>query len=86
MKEFPKDQTFQALEKAISDENINEAFQASHTLKGLAGNLSIDGMYEKLIRLTDSLRGEGNMALAKTLFPDVKSDYEQVVGFIVSNM
>ena len=80
--EFLKDSTFAALEEAMAKKDVKEAFQQAHTLKGLTGNLSLDRLYKKLIVLTDALRGEGDLPLAESLFPDVRAEYESVMAFL----
>ena len=82
--EFVNDGTFAELETAMKAGNVKDAFAAAHTLKGLTGNLSLDALYKKLVVLTDALRGEGNLALAKTLYPGVEREYRAVLAFLSS--
>lgn len=82
LKEFPGDGSFAALETALESGDLSASFQASHTLKGLTGNLSLTTLYRELVTLTDALRGEGNLALARSLFPQVRADYDRAVRFI----
>lgn len=84
LKEFLSDSTFAELETAMDQQELPSAFQAAHTLKGLTGNLSFDALYQDLVALTDALRGDGNIPLAKSLFPAVKADYQKVADFISS--
>lgn len=46
LKKFIDDGTFEKLVKAVSAHSNTEAFEASHTLKGLCGNLSIDRLFK----------------------------------------
>ena len=51
-----KDEHFEALEKALDEKNLDEAFEAAHALKGIIGNLAITPIYIPLNRLTEMLR------------------------------
>ena len=53
---FPRDDSMQNLRKAISDGDIKASFQAVHTLKGVAGNLSFTALYQAASDLTEQLR------------------------------
>jgi len=66
--------------------DVSAAFQASHTLKGLTGNLSLNDLYQKLVVFTNALRGEGNMPLAQSLYPAVRADYDRALAFISSRL
>ena len=82
LRDFVNDPTFSALESALSARDIKAAFQAAHTLKGVTGNLSLTDLYSDLVKLTDALRGEGDLSLADSLYPAVRSDYERAISFI----
>ena len=86
LKEFLSDPTFDALAEAMERRDIPAAFAAAHTLKGLTGNLSLDRLYEKLVTLTNALRGGGDLPLAESLFPAVRDDYRQVKAFIAARV
>lgn len=79
---FPADTTFADLEKAMADEDTKAAFIAAHTLKGVTGNLSLNGLYKDILPLVEALRGDGNMELAKTLYPPVKEEYDKEIRFL----
>jgi HPt (histidine-containing phosphotransfer) domain-containing protein len=80
--EFLSDPTFALLDTAMGEKNISAAFQASHSLKGLSGNLSLERLYQKLVALTDALRGVGDLRRAESLFPAVKTEYQQICAFL----
>lgn len=54
---FLKDQTYGNLKKAISDNDVQAAFLAAHTLKGTAANLGLDDLSAAASVLTEELRG-----------------------------
>lgn len=81
LKRFPDEPTHIALDEAMEKEDVDAAFAAAHTLKGNTGNLSIDALYRGIFPLVEALRSK-DMALAKTLYPEFKEKYEEVVNTI----
>ncbi|MBQ9046846.1 MAG: Hpt domain-containing protein [Solobacterium sp.] len=53
-----KEKSFDALEKAIAENNLRAAFEAAHALKGVAGNLALTPLYEPASEMTELLRAE----------------------------
>ena len=86
LRDFLTEPTFQSLEAALTNGDITASFQAAHTLKGLTGNLSFVELYQSLVTLTDSLRGEGDLEKARSLYPGVKEQYEGVKAFLAANL
>ena len=81
LKKFLDDETFKALDEAMENGNVKEAFNAAHTLKGVTGNLSLNRLFEKLEPFVEVLRSE-NMEKAKADYPEIKKEYETVISFI----
>ena len=50
------DAHFESLEKSLEDNNIEEAFEAAHALKGVIGNLALAPIYNPLAEMTEMLR------------------------------
>lgn len=73
---FLRDESFAQLESALNADDVQEAFRAAHTLKGVCGNLSFTRLARSSAALTELLRG-GNLAAAKESFPEVAADYRQ---------
>lgn len=46
LKKFLDDRTFEKLAEAVSQNSGKEALEASHTLKGICGNLSIEKLFD----------------------------------------
>ena len=71
------DESFTLLCNSIEEKNMEEAFRAAHTLKGICLNLSITKLQESASRLTEALRGktEFNSAV-EPLLEEVRRDYE----------
>lgn len=55
-KKFLDDTSFCDLKKALDDENLEDAFRAVHTLKGVCLNLSFASIFEVANELTEMLR------------------------------
>lgn len=68
---FREDTSFQELEKALNDKQVEIAFRAAHTLKGVCMNLGFDHLYKPSFEITESLRA-GNLELALQQFDAVK--------------
>ncbi len=78
---FPADQSFQLLERSLKEKNYEEAFRASHTLKGVCQNLSFTKLHQSSHEITEALRSQ-NYELADRLFAQVGSDYAQTIAAI----
>lgn len=53
---FMEDASFAELERALREKDYTAAFNAAHTLKGVAGNLGLTPLYEKICQIVESLR------------------------------
>ena len=47
---------FESLQKSLEDNNLAEAFEAAHALKGVIGNLALSPIYNPLAEMTEMLR------------------------------
>ena len=52
--------SFSQLQSTLEEKNVEEAFRAAHTLKGVAQNLGFTPLYEATATLTEVLRA-GNL-------------------------
>lgn len=78
---FLKDTSYQTLERALAEKNVEEAFRAAHTLKGVCVNLGFDKLYEVSSALTEKLRA-GELDGSDVLFEKVKEQYAITVSAI----
>ncbi|EJW92918.1 HPt domain protein, partial [gut metagenome] len=53
---FLQDTSFCSFQEALEKGNVEEAFRAVHTLKGVCMNLSFDGLLQVSSDLTEALR------------------------------
>lgn len=81
LKQFLDEPSYGKLCAAIADNDEKEALAASHTLKGLCGNLSLTRMFElfsqqvALIRANDWDKAVGMM-------PEISKGYEEMTAAI----
>lgn len=71
---FTQDTNIIKLKEAIENSNKQEAFNASHTLKGLTGNLSLVKLSALFSRQVELLR-EGRWEQATALMPEIEKEY-----------
>ncbi|MBQ9488059.1 MAG: Hpt domain-containing protein [Selenomonadaceae bacterium] len=50
--------SFEKLDAAIKENNLDEAFEAAHALKGVLGNLALTPIYKPLSEMTEMLRAK----------------------------
>ena len=77
MLKFLNDASFAALTKGLEDKNAEEAFKGCHTLKGVTGNLALDGMRPDVLELTEILRA-GSLEGSEELYARIKASYDEL--------
>ena len=79
---FPADKSFEQLKTALDDQDVEAAFSAAHTLKGVTLNLAFDRLAKASVVLTDALRAENREAYSfddfGAMFADVEKEYAAV--------
>ena len=78
---FPGDPSFSQLQSTLEEKNVEEAFRAAHTLKGVAKNLGFTPLYEATATLTEVLRA-GNLPEDDNMMNAVAKEYERTVAAI----
>lgn len=78
---FLNDTTFDKLAISIENKEYQEAVRYAHTLKGIAGNLSMKTLYEKCNSLVEALRDE-QFEIVEVLFIQLSKIYEQIIESI----
>jgi len=78
---FLDDKSFQLLKKSIEVKDVEGAFNAAHTLKGVAANLGFSTLYEVDSKLTDKLRGK-ELEDYEELYVAVIQQYNRVINSI----
>ncbi len=81
MKKFLEDKSMDSLKQAVMNEQIEDAFKAAHTLKGVSGNLSYTQLQKAVSDLTEQLRPCDVLA-DKGLYNEVERQYDLVTSTI----
>lgn len=55
------DERFEALQAAVQEGRLRDAFENAHALKGVLGNLSLTPLYDPMCEITELLRAETAM-------------------------
>lgn len=71
-KQFSHDKGFERLENALAAGDYDSAFKAAHSLKGVAGNLGLESLFELLSELVETLR-------RKEYDADIDGMYQSIV-------
>ena len=78
---FLDDPSYGNLEKAVAEQNAEEAFRAAHTLKGICLNLGFDRLYKVSSELTEKLRGR-EFDGYETAYGEVQQEYKNTIDAI----
>ena len=74
---FEEDPSFENLKTALAEENLEDAFRAAHTLKGVAQNMGFDTLAESSSELTEVLRTRSVMPDSE-MVEKVCEDYNKI--------
>lgn len=75
---FLADPNYDRLCRAVADRDEAAALTAAHTLKGVCGNLSMTRLEALVSQMVELLRGEGELAAAQALLPEVTEACREV--------
>lgn len=78
LRRFPNDSNYSLLCQAMAQGDADAAFTAAHTLKGVAGNLSLDRLFAATSAVVESLRGK-DLAMAEQQMPPLHQAYREVI-------
>jgi chemotaxis protein histidine kinase CheA len=78
---FTRDESYKALVQGINDGNVEEAFRAAHTMKGMCQNMAFTRLYKSSHEITEILRGN-DIDSAKQMLDVVTEDYNIVIAGI----
>ncbi len=81
LRKFAADANFAALKAAVKDGNREQALAASHTLKGMTGNLSMTVLFDLFSRQVEAIRG-GDWERAVSLMDEITPARERVLSLI----
>lgn len=78
---YLNDPTYQQLTDALAAGDVETAFRAAHTLKGVCQNLGFSNMYAPVFEITEILRA-GSMEGTAPLMESITQEYEKVTEAI----
>jgi HPt (histidine-containing phosphotransfer) domain-containing protein len=81
LKKFLEDRSYTDLKDDLAAGNIEEAFRAAHTLKGVAQNLGLTRLYVPVEKVTNILR-EGKTDGVDELMVEIADEYDKTVAVI----
>lgn len=83
LKKLLDDGSFALLETSLETKDVETAFRAAHTLKGVCMNLSVTTLFESTNAITEALRGRTEYGdELKAMFEKVKADYSRTIDSI----
>lgn len=77
---FPADGSYQLLKDSLASGNVEEAFRAAHTIKGVAQNLGFTALFVSAEAVTEILRA-GSLAVEDKM-PDLDVSYKRTIDGI----
>lgn len=81
VKKFEADENYKILEESLQKKDVDSAFRAAHTLKGVCLNLGFSQLTKDTVALTEILRS-GSLDGTQELFDRIKPVYEKTVKTI----
>ena len=79
MRKFKDDPNYKELLDAVEKKDTERAFTASHTLKGVSGNLSLTSLQKQVSEQCEFFRA-GNFDAGAAMMDDVTKEYQRVVS------
>ena len=79
---LPRDENLHKLDRALQSHDFPTAFDAAHTLKGMAGNLGLTPLYQTICALAEPLRNGGLDEDYTALFHSVKEEFERAIQLV----
>lgn len=79
---LPRDGSLQELDQALQAGDYSAAFDAAHTLKGVAGNLGLAPLEKAACALVEPLRSKAPGGDYPILLQSVKKEFERAAGLL----
>lgn len=84
LKKFLADENYKKLTAAIAENDKEAALTASHTLKGVSGNLSMTVLFDLLTCQVGAIRSD-DWQSAVDMMPDITKAYDDIIKAINGN-
>ncbi len=82
VKTIPSNQGFNNLYENIKNNNLEEAFKASHGLKGVLANLSLNPLLKPIEEITELLRNKNNIDYSNylSIIEEKRKELEKIIN------
>ncbi|MCL2138244.1 MAG: Hpt domain-containing protein [Treponema sp.] len=81
---FRNETTLDKMEEALAAENFEEAKAVAHTIKGVAGNLSLSELADECLKIETQIKANavdsGQLAVLKTVFDATIAEIDKVLA------
>ena len=84
-RKYDDDNNMELLREAMEAGNVDAAFNAAHTLKGVCGNLSMKKMFDVASEITEFLR-EKDMDSARQMMPKREEEHQKIKTLLKNDM
>lgn len=74
-----RDDSLNKLSEAIINNDLNSAFEAAHTLKGVVANMGLTPMYEAVNVIVEPLRERKECSEYPAMLEKIQSEYTRVI-------
>lgn len=78
---FFQDESFQKLGAALRGGDLNGAFEAAHTLKGISGNMGLAPLYAAVCAIVEPLRAGTARDDYPALYQAIQAEYRKADAF-----
>lgn len=78
IKKFRDNNNLESLHENYENGNYEEVFENAHSLKGVAGNLGLDPIYDVSSKMCDLLRGKQSAEVDVDKLKDLMGELEEV--------
>ncbi|MCH4239624.1 MAG: Hpt domain-containing protein [Oscillospiraceae bacterium] len=79
---FSKDSGFTDLSSALEKKDYTEAFESAHMLKGVASNLGLTPLYDKICILVEALRRQDDANTAQQ-YQNICTEKERMIKILL---
>lgn len=77
IRKFLDDKNYETIETSLAQNDYEAAFAGAHSLKGVAGNLGLDPVYEAASEMSELLRNAKNTGIDAEKLQEVKTKLEK---------
>ena len=76
-----QDDNLQKLDQALKCGDLNDAFEAAHTLKGVTGNLGLAPLYQAVCAIVEPLRDREERDYAQA-YQRIQEEFQRADAFL----